>query len=56
MQLRNNTIPLWRTHAPEITTFSGLMDERVKRTVERYRNSVSKSTPETCRTTRRPNG
>ncbi|ORB85562.1 hypothetical protein B1987_19175 [Mycobacterium kansasii] len=30
MQLRNTTIPLWRTHAPEISTFSGLMDERVQ--------------------------
>ncbi|MGV7406846.1 Gfo/Idh/MocA family oxidoreductase [Mycobacterium kansasii] len=43
MQLRNTTIPLWQPHAPEITTFSGLMDERVQannRALREFREQI----------------
>lgn len=43
LELRNSTSPLWRTHAPKITTFSGLMDDRVKansRTLREFRQQV----------------
>ncbi|VAZ89964.1 hypothetical protein LAUMK35_01073 [Mycobacterium pseudokansasii] len=54
MQLHNTTIPLWRTHAPEIATFSGLMDERVQansRALREFRQQIQTGKQPEHRTT-----